>query len=287
MSGTDSINGIPFPVCVLNSDGNGSKRSYNNYHTGEGVSTVLMDDDKVVDCEYKQNNDSDNGLRNHAGSVATAETREQLKAIIKKRYTVAALRALTTTIIDNNNVERLWTHLVKFSQGKRLNCTQGGTAKAHLHMAVCEVNDGLPWLGQIDRIFALKSLAHGARVAMQHKRDKDKERKTGIRYTINRKTRKERADIRQGLLSKGGWKKGVRPYKSNSIAPGQVSRAPVKRRASSSSVQVCKYCSLTHASLNCSHVKRKALAHEQTRQTDQSQHKHSELLDAATRRWLE
>ena len=56
-------------------DGNGSKRSYNSCFTGEGLSGALLSTcGKVLDVQYLQNNDRNNGFRNHKGSVGTAET---------------------------------------------------------------------------------------------------------------------------------------------------------------------------------------------------------------------
>ena len=70
-------------------DGQGSKRSYGSYHTGEGVAVALMDDTgKVIGMIFKQNNDARHAahrrkalpgpapgtFRNHRGSVTTAES---------------------------------------------------------------------------------------------------------------------------------------------------------------------------------------------------------------------
>ena len=68
------VNGFEAAAETFNSDGFGAKRSYNNWHTGEGVGVALMARRKVVDYEYTQNNDRCGGFANHAGSVATGES---------------------------------------------------------------------------------------------------------------------------------------------------------------------------------------------------------------------
>ena len=42
----------------------------------------------------------------------SVETMDALIHLLKKRYTSAQLKALTTLIVDNNHVERLWTRCV-------------------------------------------------------------------------------------------------------------------------------------------------------------------------------
>ena len=433
------INGVLAACCTYNSDGNGSKRSYNNFSTGEGASTVVMIGEKVVDFEYKQNNDRGNGFRNYVGSVATAEsaaaramggrqlhhfsnvplhmeyiaadgdagvvsamidgqkqagisernlakplavicheiknvnkklmdfrntrltakcnltngrikaigcdirrvlencstelnncstameeekvlrkyrdhhipqiiphhcgdclncdekwcrhkkiqndfpdldkaaqearyfgtvddcnegsrftcfvdmseeTRNDIIGLLKRRYSTTSLRALTTKIVDNNNVERVWTRLVKFNQGKRLNTTQAGAGKCHLHMAVCEVNSGVVWLNTLDEVFGLQCLAQDWRAKQDAARDAHRKRKNTQPYRDVRKTLKKRRDANCGRHS-GGWKEGRFAYKRDGYPAGQV-----RKRKPHTKSSICKHCKQGgHTALQCSFVK--------------------------------
>ena len=141
----------------------------------------------------------------------TEEATEALQSIISKRYTRKALLALALEpLVDNNNVERLWTRVVKWSCGKRLNTTQGGTARCNLHMAILENNDGYGWLQELDKLNGLEPLAQASRLALGRKRERDRDRKRSEASIARRKMRRQRADFRQGKIT-GGWKQGTPP----------------------------------------------------------------------------
>ena len=166
-------------------------------------------------------------------------SRDKLKAEIRKRFSVKALMGLRL-MLTNNNVERLWTRVVKFNQGKRINTTLSGAAYTNMLMAICENNDGFTWLDELDERLDILSLAHDSRSKRQHQNHCDKLRKRLDSYAITRKEQRKRKDLNQGKSSEGGWKHGK--YKPDSVRAGSCGVPKKKRKRSSDDRPTCSRC---------------------------------------------
>lgn len=179
---------------------------------------------------------------------------------LQKRYTKPAIRDLTRFFTDNNNVERLWTRVVKFNQGKRLNSTQAGAAQCHMHMSVCENNSGYTWLSEVDEVYRLASLATPARTVRQSVRDRETRRKQQAEYIAIRIMRKVRIDKRAGKKNEGGWRQG---YKTDSAAAykrsddgidSSAKKRPKRKAPGNGDIPRCTKCKAGHFTRYCRFV---------------------------------
>jgi len=163
-------------------------------------------------------------------------TMAALRGLLTRRYPPKALLALSP-MLTNNNIERLWTRIVKFNQGKRLNTTQRGVAMANMMMAILENNDGYSWLDKLDKHLGLRSLASQTRKDREVKQTADKIRKRESEYRTTRKARKLEVDRNCGKKVKGF--KGR--YKPDSVPAGSIG-APKRKKRKLTPKKVCSKC---------------------------------------------
>ena len=173
-------------------------------------------------------------------------TKKFLKKKLINRYTEAALEKLIP-MLHNNHVENLWTRLIKFNQGKRLNTTQRGIGVANMIMAILENNDGYSWLDILDQMIGLSSLAHDHRVERETRLKKDRKRQKNEQYVLQRKRRKHTKDalLRENKKSPnhyGASKKSKNRHDEHSVAQNKKKR---QRKVN------CAYCHKSHSTRNC------------------------------------
>lgn len=129
--------------------------------------------------------------------VLDDHNRNVVMQVIRARYTHQALVALAP-MLDNNDVERLWSRLIVLTCGKRLNITQAGFGEAILMATVCATNDGYSWYNDFEEKLGLKTMdsARQARIRLTKVREKDRLRKQQPDYQQTRRERTARVDQR-------------------------------------------------------------------------------------------
>lgn len=180
--------------------------------------------------------------------LAIAEsTKKMIKEALIARYTETKLLKLIP-MLHNNHVENLWTRVIKFNQGKRLNTTQRGIGLANMMMAILENNDGYSWLDILDERLGLKKLAHKSRVQREIRLKADRERQKKEPYLLQRKRSKQNKDalLKEGKKSPTHYgasqKSQNRNSNEHSVAQNKKKR---KRKVN------CAYCHKSHKTRNC------------------------------------
>ena len=121
--------------------------------------------------------------------------------------------------VDNNDMELLWTHTVKWNCGNRLNTTQ---AVLSGEAPTLEVNVGQMWLSGLDSNFGLTTVAGDERQRQQEQQEREIVFEREQRNTKPRGLRKRNAII---CARASGWEDGNKEHGGHAYASGQYGAA--------------------------------------------------------------